>query len=115
MLSRMHTYMLTHKHRYITCEHTHIHARTLTYMRTGMRAYTYTHKPHTQTMFQVTSFIMLQLPHSETHMQNAKSYLIVWWVSMVPRLVVNVRVCRVLRVSTYIFHTNVCVCVGVGG
>ena len=92
----------------------HIHTRVHICMLTCMRAYTYTHKPHTQTMSQVTSFIMLQLPHSETHMQNAKSYLIVWWVSMVPRLVVNVRVRRVLRVSTFIYHTNVCVCVCVG-
>jgi predicted secreted protein len=43
---------------------------------------------------------MLELPENEYHMANASIYLVVWWVVMVPRFLLNVRVRLVLRVST---------------
>jgi len=47
-------------------------------------------------VYQVTSLVLVQLPHTEAHKANAKSYLILWWVSMLPRFLKSVRVSLLL-------------------
>ena len=65
------------------------HPDTHTYMLT--HAHAHAHAP-THTMSQVTSVVMLGLPKSEYHVANASIYLVVWWVVMVPRFLLNVQV-----------------------
>jgi hypothetical protein len=65
-----------------------------------VHTHTHTHT-QTHTMSQVTSLVLLNMPKNEYHMANDSIYLVVWWVVMVPRFLLNVRVHLVLRVSTY--------------
>lgn len=49
-------------------------------------------------VYQLTSFVLLLLPHNDYHLANCEAYLYVWWVSMLPRFVSHIR--RLLKYSS---------------
>ncbi len=42
-------------------------------------------------LYQLTSVVLLNLPHNEYHLAHGDAYLYVWWTSMVPRFARNIQ------------------------